>query len=235
MARGVYASADASSAAPTGSGRARADLDELRDVVLVPVAARVRDRAEQALRLGELGARSPVLHLARRAGELPRPASEDLVGRRGLPLADRPQEDSHAGGPVLLPRQRLADERDEIVEVGPLDRRRHPIGQGGHPQAAVLVLGRADREERLERTLAGAALGELPRELGALVEPDLPAGDRRPEALLVVVEELRIDPLPLALDHREPPGDVGCDGHEPRDGREQPARSALLASCAARA
>ena len=44
-------------------------------------------------------------------------------------------------------------------------------------------------------------VGELLDELRALLEADLPAGDRRPEALLVVVEVLRVDPLPLALDH----------------------------------
>ena len=70
-------------------------LDELGDVLLVPVAARVRDGAEQPLRLRELGARAPVLHLARRAREPPRPALQDLVGRVRLPLADRAQEDPH--------------------------------------------------------------------------------------------------------------------------------------------
>ena len=119
-----------------------------------------------------------------------------------------------------------AAERDEIVEVGSLDGRRNAVGERGHPQPAVRVLGGADREERLERGLAGPPLGELPREVCALVEADLAAGDRRPEALLVVVEEARVDPLPLALDDGEPATDVLCDRHEPRRRRE-------LASCAA--
>ena len=62
----------------------------------------------------------------------------------------------------------------------------------------------------------------------ALVEADLAAGDRRPEALLVLVEVLRVDPLPLALDDGEPAGDVGRDRNEPRDRRELAAGAALL-------
>ena len=86
----------------------------------------------------------------------------------------------------------------------------------------------------VERNVSSAALlarpfRELLRELGALVEADLASGDRRPEALLVLVEVLRVDPLPLALDDGEPPRDVGRDGDEPRDRRELPAGAALLA------
>jgi hypothetical protein len=69
----------------------------------------------------------------------------------------------------------------------------------------------------------GAALGELLRELGPLVEAELPPGDRRPVALLVLVQELRVDPLPLALDHGEPARDVRGDRDEPRRRRELPA------------
>ena len=195
----------------------------------MPVAARVGDRAEEPLRLGELLARLAVERLADGAREPPRPAAQDLVGRVRLALAERTEQDPDAGGAVLLPRRRLRDERDEIVEVGTLDRRRDAVGERGHPQAAVRVLGGADGEERLERALAGAALGELARELRALVEADLATGDRRPEALLVVVEELRVDALPLALDDREPPGDVLGDRDEPRRRRELaagPARGA---------
>ena len=171
-----------------------------------------------------------VLHLPGGAGEPPRPAGEDLIGCVRLALADGAEEDADAGGPVLLPRRRLADEGDEVVEVGALDRRRDPVGERRHPQPPVRVLGRADREECLERALAGPALRELAGEVGALVEPDLPAGDRGPEALLVVVEELRVDALPLSLDDGEPAGDVGRHRDEPRRRRELPPGPALLPS-----
>ena len=78
--------------------------------------------------------------------------------------------------------------------------------------------------------LARAAVGELLDEARALVEADLAAGDRRPVALLVLVEELRVDALPLALDDRDAAADVGRDRHEPRRRRESPARAALRAA-----
>ena len=79
-------------------------LDELRGVLLVPVAARVRERAEEPLRLRVLRRGAAVLRLARRAREPPRPAREDLLGRVGLLLGDRPEEDADPGEPLLLPR-----------------------------------------------------------------------------------------------------------------------------------
>ena len=74
------------------------------------------------------------------------------------------------------------------------------------------------------------ALGELLRELRPLVEADLAARDRRPEALLVLVEELGVDPLPLALDHGEPARDVRRHRDEPRRRREAAACAALDAA-----
>jgi hypothetical protein len=61
-------------------------------VVGAPLLAAVRERAEQPLRFGELGAGAPILRLPCRPRELPRPALEDLVGRVRLALADRAQE-----------------------------------------------------------------------------------------------------------------------------------------------
>ena len=147
-------------------------------------------------------------------------------GAVAFPSPMRAQQDADAGGAVLLPGRRLRDERDEIVEVGALDRSRDAVGEGGHAQPPVRVLRGADRQERLERPLVRTPLRELARELGALVEPDLAAGDRRPEALLVVVEEARVDALPFALDDGEAAGDVLCDGDEPRRRRQAPARTA---------
>src|SRR5204863_6850082 len=69
-------------------------VDELRRVLLVPVPAGVRERTEQALRLRELGTDPPVLRLAGRACQLPRPAGEDLLRSVGLPLAERSEEDA---------------------------------------------------------------------------------------------------------------------------------------------
>ena len=192
------------------------DLHELGDVVLVPMAAGVRDRAEQALRLRELLARLAVEGLADGAREAPRPPPEDLIGSVRLALAERAQEDADAGGAVLLPGWRLRDQRDEVVEVGALDRRRDPVGEGGHAQPPVRVLGRADREERLERALSGSSFRELAGELGALVEPDLASRDGRPEPLLVVVEVAWVDPLPLTLDDGEATRDILRDRDEPR-------------------
>ena len=56
------------------------------------------------------------------------------------------------------------------------------------------------------------------------------AGDRRPVALLVLVEVARVDALPLALDHGEPAAHVGRHGHEPRRRRQLAARTALHAA-----
>ncbi len=206
------------------------DLDEPCHVLLVTVPARVRDGTEQPLRLRELLAGAAILDLAGGARELPRPAGEDLLGRVGLPFAHGAQQRADAGGAVLLPRRRLGDERDEVVEVGPLDRGGDPVCECRHAQPPVRVLGGADGEERLQRSLARPALRELARELGALVEADLPAGDGCPEALLVVVEELRVDALPLALDHEQAACDVRRHGHEPRRRREPAAGPALLAA-----
>src|SRR4051812_11676895 len=61
-------------------------LAELRGVLLVPLAARVGKGAEKSFRLGELRRRLPVEHLPDGAGEAPRPARENLVGRVGLAL-----------------------------------------------------------------------------------------------------------------------------------------------------
>ena len=188
----------------------------------------VCNRAKQPLCLGELLARTAVLHLPCRARELPRPAGEDLVRGVCLPFAHGPQQNPYARGSVLLPRQRLADQGDEVIEVGSLDRRCDAIGQSRHAKAPVRVLGRADSEECFEGALAGAALGEFPGELGALVEADLPTGNSGPEALLFVVEKFRIDPLPFALDHREPADDVRCHRDEPWRGRQPPPCATLL-------
>src|SRR5581483_2584284 len=78
-----------------------------------------------------------------------------------------------------------------------------------------------------ERRLRRVAACELLHEGRPLVEAHLPSRDRRPEALLFLVEVLGVDALPLALDHPEPPRDVGRDRHEPRRGRELAARAAL--------
>ena len=72
------------------------DLDQLRDVLLVPVAARVRDRSEQALGLRELGAGATILNLTGRLGELPRPALENLIGSVRLAFTDRAEQDPRA-------------------------------------------------------------------------------------------------------------------------------------------
>src|SRR6187551_381570 len=215
-------------------GERGCDPHELRDVVLVTVSTRVRDRSEQPLRLRKLLARLAIERLANRAREPPCPAAEDLLGRVRLAVSDCPQEDADARGAVLLPRRRLRDESDEIVGVGALDPGRDPVGEGGHPQAAVRVLGGAHGKKSLERALVGPSLRKLSRELRALVEPDLAPGDRRPEPLLVVVQEPRVDALPLALDDGEPAGDVLRDRDEPRSGREAPARASRGTSAGGR-
>jgi hypothetical protein len=50
------------------------------------------------------------------ACELPCPANEDLIGRVRLAVGDCAQQDPDSGEPLLLPRRRLRDERDEIVK-----------------------------------------------------------------------------------------------------------------------
>src|SRR5581483_9889412 len=148
---------------------------ELCRVLLVPMPARVRERAEEPLRLGILARGATVLHLPRRACEPPRPAREDLIRSVRLALCDRAQQHADAGQALLLPGRRLRDERDEVVEVGAIDAHRH----------AVLILRRARRQELLERPLRRTTLGELLHERRALVESDLASGDGRPVALLV--------------------------------------------------
>ena len=59
---------------------------------------------------------------------------------------------------------------------------------------------------------------------------DLAPGDRRPVALLVLVEVLRVDALPLPLDDADAAANVGRDRHEPRRRREAAARAALRAA-----
>src|SRR5207244_12378290 len=61
-------------------------LHEPRSVLLVPVAARVRERTEEPLRLRILGRRAAILHLARGASKPPRPALEDLIDRKSTRL-----------------------------------------------------------------------------------------------------------------------------------------------------
>ena len=199
---------------------------QLDGVLLVALAARVGERAQEPLRLGVLGARLAVEHLAHRAGEAPGPAREDLVGRVGLALADRAQQHPDALDAVLLPRRRLRDEGDEVVEAHPVDRRRHPVGERHQPQPPVRVLGGAGEEELVERRLAGAG-AELLDQRHAVVEAGLAAGDPCPEALLFLVEIARVDALPFALDHGEAPVDVRRDRYEPRRGRQATARPPL--------
>jgi hypothetical protein len=69
----------------------------------------------------------------------------------------------------------------------------------------------ARRQELLERPLSARPSANFFAN-SALVEPDLPARDRRPEPLLVVVQVLGVDPLPLALDDVQPSRDVGVTG-----------------------
>src|SRR5581483_5221050 len=201
--------------------------DELRRVLFVAVAARVGERAEQALRLRVLGARLAVERLAGRPREPPRPADEDLLGRVRLAVADRLQEHADARLPVLLPRRRLRDERDEVVEAGAVDAHGHAVGERHHPQAAVGVLRRAREQERLQGGLARAPIGELLHERLALLEPEVAARECRPVALLVLVQVARVDPLPLAGDDAETPLHVRRDGDEPRRRRQLPPRAPL--------
>src|SRR5262249_26214824 len=96
------------------------------------------------------------------------------------------------------------------------------------------VCGGAGREEGLECASGGAALGELLRELHPFVEADVASGDRRPVTLFVLIEETRVDPLPLARDHPEPALHVGRDRYEPGRRRKLPAGAALLAAARGR-
>ena len=221
---------------PLGGGEQRgADLarllerrvDELRGVLLVPVAARVGERAEETLGLRELGAGAPVLNLARRLGEPPGPADEDLLGRVHLAVAQRAEQGAHALNAVLLPGRRLGHERDQVVEAGPVDDHRDAIGERGQAQAPVRVLGGAGVQELLEGAAVRLALGELLDELDPLVEAHVAPGDRGPVELLVVVEVARVGPLPFARDHGEPALHVRGHRHEPRRRRQFPAGPAL--------
>ena len=193
----------------------------------MPVAARVREGAQEALRLGIDLARLAVLDLARRPGEPPCPTLEDLPRRVRLPVGDGAQQDPDAGQPVLLPRRRLGHHRDEVVELGALDRHGDAVGERHQAEPPIGVLGRGGEEELLERRLRRVALGQLLDELGAVLEADLPAGDDRPDLLLLVVEVARIDALPLALDHGDAAAHVGRDRDEPRS-RSQLAAGAAL-------
>src|SRR5262249_3412199 len=115
-------------------------IDQLRRVLLVPVPAGGGERAEQALGLGELCARPAVLNLAGGPCEPPDPTGENLLGSVGLALADRAQQDANALDAVLVPRRRLGDQSNQVVEVGALNDHRDPVGERGHPQPAVRVL-----------------------------------------------------------------------------------------------
>ena len=200
-------------------------VDEARDVLVVPVATRVRDGAEQALRVRELPARPPVLKLPGGAGEPPRPARHDVVGSVDLPLGERAQQDPGALHAILLPHRRGDHDRDQIVEARAVDRRRHPVAEGREPQAAVRILGSAAHEEELAALPARA--GQLLRELLALVVAQLAAGDARPQLLLVPRKPRGVDALPLPRDHGEPAARVGRDGYEPARRRELAARTPL--------
>ncbi len=123
----------------------------------------------------------------------------------------------------------LRDERDEVVEVGAVDRHRDAVGERDQAQPAVRVLRGAGREELLHRALRRAARGQLLDERRALVEAQLASGDLAPELLLVLVEELRVDALPLARDHDLAAEHVGCHRHEPRRRRQLAPRTALHA------
>ena len=69
------------------------DVDEPRGVLLVPVAAGVRERAEEPLGLREVGARAAVLQLARCPGEAARSSA-----RRCRPAPRPSLRRSRAGG-----------------------------------------------------------------------------------------------------------------------------------------
>ena len=141
------------------SGCSSAADDELRRVLLVPVAARVRERPSRRFASGNSALAAPVLHLARGAREPPRPAGRGSGrARRPSPRRSRAAVMRTPGQPVLLPGRRLGDERDEVVEVGALDLHRDAVGERDHPQPPVRVLGGAGEEELLERTPCSSAL-----------------------------------------------------------------------------
>src|SRR5262249_53352074 len=124
----------------------------------------------------------------------------------------------------------LRHERDQIVEARAIDAHADAVGERDQAQAAVRILRCAGHQELCERAPGGAALRQLLREFGALVEAHLAACDRGPVLLLVVVEVLRIDALPLAGDDAEAAPNVGCDGNEPGHRRKLAASPALEAS-----
>src|SRR5262249_59385045 len=97
---------------------------------------------------------------------------------------------------------------------------RRAVGERDRTEPPVGVLCGAGREELLHRALRRTARRELLDERLTLVEAKLAARDLAPELLLVLVEELRVDPLPLARDHHLAAEDVGRDRNEPR-GRRQ--------------
>ena len=197
------------------------DPDELGDVLLVPVPARVGDRAEQALALRELLARLAVERLAHASAS----AATSSAGGSGRARSPCPRRSPAAGSG--RPRRDPSPTGGACVtSVTRSSKSARSTGVATRSASAVIRSRRFGfsaaqiDEERLERALVGTALGELAREVRALVEADLATGDRRPEALLVVVEELRVDALPLALDHREAPAHVRRDRDEPRRRRE---------------
>ena len=126
------------------------------------------------------------------------------------------------------------DEGDEVVEARAVDGHPDPVGERHQAQAAVRVLGGAGEEELLERGLARAR-GQLLEQRDAVVEPGLPPGDARPEALLLLVEVARVDALPLALDDGEAAVHVRRDRDEPRRRLELAAGAPLRRGGAGRA
>ena len=190
--------------------------------------ARASSRALRAVAFASgysaLALRSSTLRTARASRHVQR--ARICSGASGRAFADRAQQDPHALYAILLPRRRLRDERDEVVEARAVDGHTDAVRQRHHSQPAVRVLGRAREEELLERRLARAR-GQLLEERDAVVEASLAAGDPRPEALFFLVEVARVDPLPLALDDGEAAVDVGRHRDEPRRRRELPARAPL--------
>src|SRR2546430_9444574 len=127
-----------------------------------------------------------ILPLAARACEPQGPAREDVLRRVDLSLAHGAQEDPDALNAVLLPGGRRRHHRDEVVEARPVDGNRHSIAESREAKAAVRILGGAAHQEGLPAF--AARLCELLCKLLSLVEAQLPAGDPRPELLLVLGE-----------------------------------------------
>ena len=156
-------------------------LDEPRRVLLVPVPARVRERAEQPLRLRELrrsragpapcATRGRAATSSARGSARARSACPRAIARRSVRMPGS-RSFSHGGACVTSVTRSSKSARSTP--------HRDAVGERHHPQPPVRVLGRAGREELLERRLARAAVDQLLDERGALVEADLPAGDRRP-------------------------------------------------------